>query len=158
MRGLSCAAADKEEELFDIVDDQNNVIGQERRSVVHAQGLKHRAVYCFVFNSRGELLLQQRSPRSSRLALHLFLISQCFKDPDISQNQLGVVKKGNMHTRSSEVLWVHPPSRKKIGPLQWDLSIAEHLEPGEEYRQVIFTHRTILTAVHFAEAEEICRH
>lgn len=27
-------------------------------------------------------------------------------------------------------------SRKKIGPLQWDLSIAEHLEPGEEYRQV----------------------
>ena len=55
------AAADKEEELFDIVDDSNCVIGQERRSVVHARGLKHRAVYCFVFNTEGALLLQQRS-------------------------------------------------------------------------------------------------
>lgn len=81
------ALADKDEELFDIVDDQNNVIGQEQRSVVHAQGIKHRAVYCFVFNSKGQLLLQQRS------------------------------------------------AKKKIGPLQWDLSIAEHLEPGEKYRQ-----------------------
>ena len=57
------AAADNEEELFDVVDDHNRVTGQERRSVVHARGLKHRAVYCFVFNTRGELLLQQRSPQ-----------------------------------------------------------------------------------------------
>ena len=26
--------------------------------------------------------------------------------------------------------------RKKIGPLQWDLSMAEHLQPGESYEQV----------------------
>ena len=46
-----------------MVDDHNRVTGQERRSVVHARGLRHRAVYCFVFSSQGELLLQQRSPR-----------------------------------------------------------------------------------------------
>ncbi len=57
------AAADKDEELFDIVDEENNVVGQERRNVVHAQGIKHRAVYCFVFNSQGQLLLQQRSAK-----------------------------------------------------------------------------------------------
>jgi hypothetical protein len=28
------------------------------------------------------------------------------------------------------------PCRKKIGPLQWDLSVAEHLQPGEDYRKV----------------------
>lgn len=26
--------------------------------------------------------------------------------------------------------------RKKIGPGQWDLSVAEHLQPGESYKEV----------------------
>ena len=32
--------------------------------------------------------------------------------------------------------------RKKIGPLQWDLSVAEHLQPGEGYRAVRSTAAT----------------
>ena len=54
--------ADNDEELFDIVDNANEVVGRERRSLVHARGLCHRAAYCFVFNAEGALLLQQRSP------------------------------------------------------------------------------------------------
>mmetsp|Transcript_22086 Transcript_22086/g.61308 ORF Transcript_22086/g.61308 Transcript_22086/m.61308 type:complete len:193 (+) Transcript_22086:210-788(+) len=80
-------AADNEGELFDIVDKNNVVIGQEPRAKVHALGLLHRAVYCFVWNSQGELLIQQRSPK------------------------------------------------KKIGPGKWDLSCAEHLQPGETFLQ-----------------------
>ena len=57
--------ADDEEELFSIVDENNHVIGQEKRSIVHKTGLKHRAVYCFVFNRFGHLLMQQRSARSA---------------------------------------------------------------------------------------------
>ncbi len=49
------------EELFDIVDDQDHVIGQMARSEVHRRKLFHRAVSIFVFDSRGRLLLQQRS-------------------------------------------------------------------------------------------------
>lgn len=49
------------EELFDIVDDQDRVIGQMARSEVHRRKLFHRAVSIFVFDSRGRLLLQQRS-------------------------------------------------------------------------------------------------
>lgn len=30
----------------------------------------------------------------------------------------------------------HGCCRKKIGPLQWDLSVAEHLQPGESYKEV----------------------
>jgi isopentenyl-diphosphate delta-isomerase type 1 len=49
------------EELFDIVDEQDRVIGRAPRSEVHARGLLHRAVHIFVFNSREELLVQLRS-------------------------------------------------------------------------------------------------
>ena len=49
------------EEMFDIVDNQDQVIGQLPRSEVHRQKLLHRAVSIFVFDSRGRLLLQQRS-------------------------------------------------------------------------------------------------
>lgn len=49
------------DELFDVVDAVDRVVRQEARRVVHAQGLLHRAVHIFVFNSRGQLLVQRRS-------------------------------------------------------------------------------------------------
>jgi isopentenyl-diphosphate Delta-isomerase len=49
------------EEMFDVIDDDNHVIGQERRSVVHQTGLQHRGVHMFLFTSDGKLLVQQRS-------------------------------------------------------------------------------------------------
>jgi isopentenyl-diphosphate delta-isomerase type 1 len=49
------------EEIFDVVDEDDQVIDQLPRSVVHAKNLLHRAASVFVFNSSGELLLQKRS-------------------------------------------------------------------------------------------------
>ncbi len=49
------------EEIFDIVDDRDQVIGQCPRSEVHRVGHKHRAIHVLVFNSRGEVFLQKRS-------------------------------------------------------------------------------------------------
>lgn len=49
------------EEIFDVVDAEDRVVGQAPRSEVHARGLLHRAVSVFVFDSRGRLLLQKRS-------------------------------------------------------------------------------------------------
>lgn len=77
---------EKHEEIFELVDDNDQVIGKEFRGIVHSKGLLHRAVYCWVFNNAGELLIQQRS------------------------------------------------FQKSIGPGKWDLSVAEHLQPGESYR------------------------
>lgn len=48
-------------EIFDVVDDQNRVVGQQPRGVVHREKLLHRAIHIFVFNKRGELFLQRRS-------------------------------------------------------------------------------------------------
>jgi isopentenyl-diphosphate delta-isomerase type 1 len=51
------------EEIFDVVNERDEVIGRERRSEVHRRDLKHRAVHVLVFNARGELFLQKRSLR-----------------------------------------------------------------------------------------------
>ena len=51
----------REDELFDVVNEDDEVVGQERRDVVHERGLLHRAVHAFVFNKRGDLFLQKRS-------------------------------------------------------------------------------------------------
>jgi len=58
-----------QEEIFDVVDEHDRVLGQAPRSVVHAQKLFHRAVHVFVFNSRGELLLQKRSAEKDEFPL-----------------------------------------------------------------------------------------
>ena len=49
------------EEIFDIVNERDEVIGQNTRRAVHAHGLWHRAVHVLVFNARGEVFLQKRS-------------------------------------------------------------------------------------------------
>ncbi|HSI82513.1 MAG: NUDIX domain-containing protein [Candidatus Methylacidiphilales bacterium] len=57
------------EDIFDVVDDQDRVVRQERRSVVHAQGLLHRAVHILVFNAAGQVFLQQRSSLKDQFPL-----------------------------------------------------------------------------------------
>ena len=49
------------DELFDVVDEQDIVIRQEMRSIVHRCGLWHRGVHVLLFTSGGKLLVQQRS-------------------------------------------------------------------------------------------------
>ncbi len=49
------------EEIFDVVNEHDEIIDQQPRSVVHAQGLRHRAVHVLVFNAAGQLFLQKRS-------------------------------------------------------------------------------------------------
>src|SRR5471030_2876910 len=49
------------EEVFDIVNERDEVVGQNTRREVHARGLWHRAVHVLVFNARGEVFPQKRS-------------------------------------------------------------------------------------------------
>lgn len=48
-------------EVFDVVDEQDQVIGQLERGLVHQRGLRHRATHILIFNQAGEVFLQQRS-------------------------------------------------------------------------------------------------
>lgn len=53
--------AQSPDEVFDVVDRNDHVVGRATRSEVHARGLLHRAVNVFVFDQQGRLLLQMRS-------------------------------------------------------------------------------------------------
>ena len=49
------------EEIFDVVNERDEVVGQAPRSEVHRRKLLHRAVHVLVFNARGQIFLQKRS-------------------------------------------------------------------------------------------------
>jgi isopentenyl-diphosphate delta-isomerase type 1 len=49
------------EEIFDVCNERDEVIGQNTRGEVHRLGLRHRAVHVLVFNARGDVFLQKRS-------------------------------------------------------------------------------------------------
>jgi isopentenyl-diphosphate delta-isomerase type 1 len=49
------------DEIFDVVNDRDEVIGQATRCEVHERGLKHRAAHVLLFNPKGELFVQKRS-------------------------------------------------------------------------------------------------
>lgn len=53
-----------DEEIFPIVNENGNVIGQSPRSVCHnGSKLLHPVIHLHIFNSKGELYLQKRSPK-----------------------------------------------------------------------------------------------
>jgi isopentenyldiphosphate isomerase len=56
------------EEIFDVVNEADTVVGQATRVEVHRRGLLHRAIHVLVFNPKGEVFLQKRSLRKDRHA------------------------------------------------------------------------------------------
>lgn len=48
-------------EYFEVFGDDGACLGTVPRAEVHRRGLWHRSVHCFVWNRRGEMLLQQRA-------------------------------------------------------------------------------------------------
>jgi isopentenyl-diphosphate delta-isomerase type 1 len=54
------------EEIFDVVNERDEVIGKESRNEVHRLGLMHRATHVLVFNKRGQVFLQKRSMQKDR--------------------------------------------------------------------------------------------
>lgn len=58
---IAPAAAQKDAEIFDVVDESDRVIGAFSRREVHVNNLRHRAAHILLFNAAGELFLQKRS-------------------------------------------------------------------------------------------------
>lgn len=51
------------QELLAVVDENDDIVGICARHIVHASGMKHRAVHILVFDDSGRLFLQKRSLR-----------------------------------------------------------------------------------------------
>lgn len=53
---------DAQDEIFDVVDENDKVVGEATRGQVHRnRDLIHRVVHIWILNSKSEILLQQRS-------------------------------------------------------------------------------------------------
>lgn len=55
------SSAQRADEVFDVVDAFDRVVGRATRGEVHARGLLHRAVHVFVTDDTGRVLVQRRS-------------------------------------------------------------------------------------------------
>ena len=54
------------QEIFDVVNEDDEVIGRRSRVDVHRLGLMHRAVHVLVFNAKSQVFLQKRSMSKDR--------------------------------------------------------------------------------------------
>ena len=62
----------EENELLDLVDENDHVIGRKRRGEVHAEKLhNYRAINLFIVNSRGELWIPKRTAHKQLYPLGL---------------------------------------------------------------------------------------
>ncbi len=50
-----------QDEIYDVVDAEDRVIGQATRREIHEKSLLHRSVHTFVFDPGGNLFLQKRA-------------------------------------------------------------------------------------------------
>jgi 8-oxo-dGTP pyrophosphatase MutT (NUDIX family) len=49
------------DELVDIVDEEDRVVGRTTRREIRARALRHRSTYILLFNSRNQLFVHQRT-------------------------------------------------------------------------------------------------
>lgn len=106
-------------ELCDVVNERDEVIGRQQRNVCHTRGLRHRATYCLVFDTENRLLLQQRSDK---------YVSGCH-----------ILNTGSLLSLVDRAKQLRIAHRKLLGGGQWDVSLAEHVLPGETYLEVFIS-------------------
>jgi len=52
----------KHKEKLNIVNEDDNIIGQDTRENIHKKGLLHREIWIFIYNKNLDILFQKRSP------------------------------------------------------------------------------------------------
>ncbi len=53
------------QEMLDIVNEKNKVVGKEARETCHRQFLPHRLIHVFVFDRKGRVFVAKRSKRKA---------------------------------------------------------------------------------------------
>lgn len=79
------------DDLLILVDEHDNEIGVSDKLSVHQSGVLHRAFSVFIFNSNGELLLQQRA--DSKYHSPGLWSNTCCSHPKPGENNLEACKR-----------------------------------------------------------------
>jgi isopentenyldiphosphate isomerase len=111
------------EELFDIVNEDDAIIGQELRSIVHQRGLWHRGVHLLLFTHEGKLLVQQRS--KDRPHAPLALDCSVSEHVKAGEDYLTAVMRGMKEEMGVEGIKVKPLVKFKMnyGPNDNEISV-----------------------------------
>jgi isopentenyldiphosphate isomerase len=101
------------EELVDVVDENDCVVGRTTRREVRAKNLRHRGVYILVFNSAGRLFVHRRTPNKD--------IFPSYWDVAIG----GVVAAGEAYDAAArrefeEELGVHDVRLRRLFPARYE--------------------------------------
>lgn len=89
------------EELFPLVDEDGNVIGQSTRTICHnGSRLLHPVIHLHIFNSKGELFLQKRSATK-----------------DIQPNKWDTAVGGHIDLGETPEIAVYREAREELGIL-----------------------------------------
>lgn len=81
-------------DILEIVDEHDTVIGTGTRKDVHQEGLMHRAVHVFVFNPRGEIYVQRRAATKDKHPVKLDSSAAGHVDPGETYEQTAVRELG----------------------------------------------------------------
>lgn len=79
------------EEKVVLVDEQDRVLGLMEKQQAHVAGLLHRAFSVFIFNEKGELLLQQRA--ASKYHSPLLWTNTCCSHPRENETYLEAAQR-----------------------------------------------------------------
>jgi len=106
-----------------LVDEDDNVIGKEEKLKTHREGKLHRAFSIFVFNSKGELLLQRRA-KSKYHSSNLWTNTCC------SHQRPGETLEEAIHRRLKEEMGFDC-DLKKIFSFTYKVNFANNLSEHE---------------------------
>jgi isopentenyl-diphosphate Delta-isomerase len=79
------------EEFVVLVDREDRELGLMEKQQAHVAGLLHRAFSVFIFNSKGELMLQQRA--ASKYHSPTLWTNTCCSHPRVNESYLDAAKR-----------------------------------------------------------------
>ncbi len=142
------------DELFDIVDDNDNVTRQAARSDVHRSGLLHRGVHLLLFDREGRLLVQKRSADKRQYAS----LWDCSVSEHVQAGESypDAARRGLQEEMGVEGIALEPlfKFRMEYGPNDHEISVvyAGEVDPtkvrfdAEEVSEVAYVHPSELSA------------
>jgi isopentenyldiphosphate isomerase len=119
--GKKTGPAQRGDEVFDVVDADDGVIGQATRREVHAKGLWHRAVHVLVFapvdGDGAKVLSSADEP----------------KGPGSRERGFEAAGAARHAVKGRKVFLQKRSMAKDTAPGKWDSSCSGHLDSGEDY-------------------------
>lgn len=126
------------DEVFDVVDEHDVVVGRAYRREIHRRGLLHRAIHIFWLRADGQLCLQRRSYAKDNCPG--LLSSSCAGHVDAGEDYLAAAVR---ELREELGVTVSPAALSEVDYAPW------HAELGNEFvRSYVLRgeHRTTLAA------------